>query len=400
MRLTETKVKGLKPKAKRYEVGEAGGLRVRVSPSGTKTWVYVYWRDGRPRRLTLGHHPTMSLLAARKAAAEARQQHREQQIDPARVAQDKKAQWRAAETVAELARQYIERYAKPRKRTWLADQRMLENDLIPYIGKWKAREVRRRDMIAILERIRDRAPTQANRGLEIFRKMFNWGIERELLEINPCWGISKLSKEKRRDRVLTETELRQIWHTLDADRRPGCNLPPDWPSRSVRRAIQLVMLTGMRRAEVAEAHLEELDLDSGWWTIPGERSKNGMAHRVWLTEPARRIVLELQGYAHADGKDYLLPSPRGNRPILPNALSRAVARIRSHLDLPHWQLHDLRRTAASGMGALGVQRLIISKVLNHTDQTVTAIYDRHGYDEEKRQAWEQWAAHLMGICTG
>jgi integrase len=397
MRLTETKVRGLKARDRRYEVGEEGGLRVRVSTRGTKTWVYVFWRDGRMRRLTLGHFPTMRLAAARKAASEARQLHREAQIDPARVAQDEKSRWKAAETVKELAEQYIDRYAKPRKRTWITDQRMLQNDLFPYVGNWKARDVRRRDMIAILERIQQRAPTQANRGLEIFRKMFNWGIERELLDVNPCWGISKPTKESRRERVLSDDELRTVWQALNRDRSPGSDLPDNWPSRTVRRAIQLVLLTGTRRAEVGEALLEEFDLSGGWWTIPGRRCKNGHEHRVWLTEPAREIVRELREYAIEDDKDYLLPSPRGNHPMKPTSISCAVSRLREHIGIPHWQLHDLRRTSASRMGALGVQRLVIAKVLNHTDQSVTAIYDRHSYDEEKRHAWEKWADSLMKI---
>jgi integrase len=144
--------------------------------------------------------------------------------------------------------------------------------------------------------------------------------------------------------------------------------------------------------------LAEFDLEDSVWTIPAERSKNGQAHRVPLSPLALSLIAEAR--EHAGDSPWLFPSPRGEGPIAPPAVNRAVYKSLPSIDLADLTPHDLRRTAASFMTSLGIFRLVVSKILNHVEQGITAVYDRYGYDAEKRHALEVWAAHLEEILSG
>lgn len=408
-RLTDAYIQSLSSTGRRYEVQDAAapGLRLRVSEAGKKTWCYVYRHAGRLRRMTLGHYPSMKLAKARVAAGAAWAARSEGvEPDPAAVKLARRQAAATDWTVEDLAREYVERHAKTRKKTWREDERMLQKDVVPSLGQLRAKDVKRGNVRDLLDTVAARGPVAANRTLEILRKAYNWAIEHELggIEINPCWRLSRPAPERRRERVLTDAEIRWLWAALDRDRvthqgrkaSPADDLPVDWPSRPVRLALQLALVTAQRRGEIAEATQAEFDLRGGWWTIPGERTKNGLAHRVPLTPLAKRIVKELCELASDSA--YLLPSPRGeDGPIGPGALSTAAARVRSKMGGERWTVHDLRRTAASRMASAGVSRIVIGKVLNHVEREITAVYDRHGYDKEKRDAMMMWHRILIHI---
>ena len=238
------------------------------------------------------------------------------------------------------------------------------------------------------------SPVMANRTLQLLKQVFKFGVQRDIIDASPAVGIDRPAKEKRRDRVLTEKEIKLFWNGLDKASM----------SEDVRIALKLCLVTAQRRAEVAGLRREEIDGD--WWTLPKERSKNGRAHRIPLSPLAKKLIKE------ASGDDYLFPSPRQKdakqiTPIEPRALTNAVTKNRDReidgrriWDMPRFSAHDLRRTAATRMAESGVPRFDISKVLNHTDQEVTAVYDRHSYDTEKRQALTAWARQLDTVITG
>ncbi len=139
----------------------------------------------------------------------------------------------------------------------------------------------------------------------------------------------------------------------------------------------------------------QVDQASGWWTIPAERAKNGMAHRVPLSAQSAQI-LELARRHHLGG-DAVFPSRRDGGPMVATAVARGVARNREAVGIEHFTPHDLRRTAASQMTSLGIGRLVVSKVLNHAERGVTAVYDRHSYDGEKVEAMERWGVKLTEL---
>jgi integrase len=174
-----------------------------------------------------------------------------------------------------------------------------------------------------------------------------------------------------------------------------------------RLALKLQLLTAQRRGEVATAEIAEFDLDTAWWTIPGHKSKNGLSHRVPLSPQSLKIVkqaIELTG-----DSDYLFPSPHSGesisssgekvtaKSIKAGALTRAINKNRAVISIDNFSTHDLRRTAASQMTSMGINRLVVSKILNHVESGITAVYDRHSYDNEKRQALNMWGQKVDSI---
>ena len=267
------------------------GFGLRVTPDGQKTWTVMYRFGGRKRRYTLGAYPALSLADARKLAREAQRSVR-LGIDPAAA---KKAE-RLADSFAELAEEYVERYAKPRKKSWREDARIIANKLNPSFGNIRAQDVTRADVRVLLEKIAEHAPIEANRTLATCRKLYNWAISQDLVEANPCAHIPAPGHEHRRDRVLSDDEVCTVWKDLE-------NEEP-----RMAAIMRLRLITAQRGGEVAAMERNELDLAGGWWTIPAEKAKNGLAHRVPLTAPAikilervrrssRRVILRVPGAA-------------------------------------------------------------------------------------------------------
>ena len=287
---------------------------------------------------------------------------------------------REAPTIAVLATEYVERYAKRRKRSWKEDERLLRKHVVPLVGDVRASEIRRRQVFVLLEKlVAQGTPVQANRVLRVMSKMFNWGIEVDLIESNPCHNIRPPGLEKRRDRVLSEVEIQQLWRSLD-DENPV-----------VATAMRLLLLTGQRSGEVIR--MRWADLEESIWTIPSEWSKSGGVHVVPLSSAALQQVRRFEG----EDPVWVLPTPRGDGRLHDNSLSHSAARIRRKLGLPHWTPHDLRRTVASRMAQMGIEEFHIGRVLGHAYNSVTAIYNRYSYLNEKREALERWGQRLMEI---
>ena len=200
VKITDQQARHLKPQAKRFEVMEGNGFGLRVFPTGRKSWVFFYRFDGRLRRMTLGTYPAMSVKQAHAAHGKALADL-DRGIDPGAVAVTTRRETRLAATVAALAEEYLEKWAKPRKRSWAEDARILKLDVLPAWGRRKARDITRRDVILLLDGIVERgAPIAANRTLEITRKMFNFAIARDLLSENPCSLVDPPGEERQRTR--------------------------------------------------------------------------------------------------------------------------------------------------------------------------------------------------------
>lgn len=391
MQFTDMLIKNLKPRDAVYDFreGSGRGFGIRVFPSGRKSWLFVFHYNGKKTRMTLGAYPDIGLLDARKL-------HRNALSclamgkNPAAEQQQAKIEARTADTVDELAHEYLERWAKPRKRSWREDARILNKDILTQIGHKKAREVTRRDIISILDKVLERgAPIGANRTLEVVRRMFNFAVERDILTISPCYMVKAPSKENRRDRLLSEEEIRTFWRSLETSSM----------FETTKLALKLQLITGQRKGEIIKAEWSEFDLPNGWWTIPAAKAKNGILHRVPLSTLTIQILQQLKTISN--GSRWLFPSPIGDAHITPIAVSRALSRAINNIpNIKSFTPHDLRRTAASHMTALGISRLVVSKLLNHVERSVTAIYDRHSYDNEKREALERWSKKLEEIVYG
>ncbi len=390
MRLTDAKIRAMKPSKERKILWEDGGtgMGIRIFPSGVKSFIFMYRFDGKARMMTIGKYPQVGLASARSKAVHAKEKLLKG-IDPGQeLIKEKKAD-RDAFTVKDLVEEYLEKWAKPRKRSWKEDQRILHKDIVSRWGRRKAKNIQRRDIVILLDELVDRgAPIQANRTLAVTRKMFNFAVGRSILEASPCVSIDAPSKENRRDRALSEDEILKFWDRLDHAKM----------AEGTKLALRLQLVTAQRKGEIAGAEWTDFDLSRGWWTIPAEKAKNNVLHRVPLSPLALNLLQEIK--EHSGESRWLFPGARGDGHITEPAIDHALRNNFDVFEMDHFVPHDLRRTAASQMTGSGVSRLTVSKILNHVDGGVTAVYDRHTYDAEKRQALGTWARKLESILTG
>jgi integrase len=403
---TDTMIKKLKPEDMDYTKSEGNGFSIRVYTSGVKTWLYLYVIDGKRRKMNLGQYPDVTLETARGKFEDAKRQVKNG-VDPLAIKEQEQEERRKAPTVADLANEYIERHAKVFKRSWQADERLLNKEVVAIWGKRKAADIKKRDITLILESIVDRgSPAMSNQVLKIVRKMFNFAVERDILQSTPCLGVKALSPNTRRERTLTEPEIKTLWGTIDTASISG----------EVRRALKLVLLTAQRPGEVAGIHSDEID--GHWWTIPAARSKNGKEHRVYLTQTA----LSLLGDTTGKGFIFRCPHEAREQSIDSHALPVAVRRnlvwpltdgkgkplyqkdgkpaTENKLGVDKFTPHDLRRTAATFMSGLGFHDEMIDAVLNHTKQGIIRTYNLNKYDSEKQQALKAWERKLLSIIQG
>lgn len=356
----------------------APGFGIRVTERGHKSWIVMYRHSGRLRRLTLGPYPRLGLADARELAKRALADATRGE-DPA----TRKKQDRLADTFAQLAQLYLDQHAKPKKRSWREDERLLNHDLLPRWRSVKVKDIDQGQVRRILDAIVQRgAAVTANRTLALVRKIFNFAVARGLAASNPCHGIERPTREMPRDRVLTPRELRQLWHAWSAE------------EPSVAALFKLQLLTAQRGGELRSMRWDHIDLETAWWTIPADGAKNGLAHRVPLSGSAMEILHTLR--VSSDGSDWVFPSATATGPRA--TFQKPVRRIRAATGV-QFRPHDLRRTAASHLTSMGVSRLTVAKLLNHVERGVTAIYDRHSYDMEKRAAVDAWALRLDEIVA-
>ncbi len=402
-KLTDRAVAALKPPATgRLEVWDATlpGFGLRITPTGKKTWCVMYRVGGRKRRHTIGNYPAVKLAQARELGSAS--------IRAAAIGRDPAADKKQARSVrpgtfAELARAYIERHAKQNKRSWQEDEKKLELHILPTWASRRPEAITRADVIALLDDVEKVAPVGANRVRALLSKIFSWALEKNLLTENPVAGTKALARESQRDRVLSDAELAEVWGACDHLAAPAGDF------------VRVLILTGQRRSEVAG--LRATDLDDAdrprLWTLPRELTKGDRAHEVPIIGSVGEILARLPRFSSGQ---YLFTTTAGKRPI--SGFSRAkktldeTVLLRRHevalgrranaqsQAMPGWVLHDLRRTAASGMARLGFPPHVVAAVLNHapaSTQGITAIYNRHRYATEKRGALEAWAAHVKSI---
>jgi integrase len=223
--------------------------------------------------------------------------------------------------------------------------------------------------------------------------MFRWGIRKGEfgIENNPVY-LTEMpgGKESARDRVLTEAEIKNVWSALDR------LVPRSKYGILSTLSLNLRLLTAQRGDEVQSMEWREIDLATNWWTIPGEKTKNGLAHRVYLAPQSLRIIEEARRLCEKKPSKYVFPGRRGGGYL--SDVQKAIQRIRTNTGI-EFRGHDLRRTAASMMTSDGIPRFTVGRILNHVEPGVTKIYDRYSYDKEKREALEVWSKRLLLIVS-
>ena len=203
-------------------------------------------------------------------------------------------------------------------------------------------------------------------------------------------GLAKPYADKSRDRYLSEDEVKTFWKGIDET----SNI-----SHPMRIALKLLLLTGQRRVEVVHMSRGELNLSEKLWSLPKERTKNGRPHNVPLSDFAVSLIKEAM--SHAGDSEYIFPSPRNKAiPVNQKAATRAWSRVSKQLGIEGTVLHDFRRTLATGLQKLGIQLEVTEAILNHKSGKISgiaAIYQRHDWRVEKRDALDKWAGKNLNI---
>jgi integrase len=385
-KLTKRTVDSLKAPREKFTIvwdTDTKGFGIRIMPSGLKTYVLDY-RDahGRQHRIKIARHGVMTPEEARREARKMLNR-----ISSGHDPIEEREAARGAATFRTLAEEYIS-YRCADMKSGAEDARIIRRELFPHWSRKLASDVHRREVMKLGEEIKKRgAGIMANRTLSVVRRLYNWGIDRELVDVNPASRVKPPAREKSRERVLENAEIRALWNGLD--KMPG--------DPETRLALRLLLVTAQRPGEIAALAWEDIDDAEGIWTIPADKAKNGRAHRVPLSPLALEILSSLP---HRDSGPVFSSPIDPTKPITRAALARLLYRGRTVMKTDLFTPHDLRRTAASKMASMGIPRLTISKVLNHADEGITAVYDRHSYDAEKRAALLAWGGRLQEIIAG
>jgi integrase len=375
VRLTELGVRKARPDKAAYLIWDTQqrGLALRVQPSGSRSWVTVYSRRGRPRWLHLGKADAIGLADARTMAAEAMLAVAKGG-DPAA---EKKAE-RGAGTFAELHAHYLEGYAKKHNKSWRQADALIRRHAIPRWGKLQAGSITRGDVKQMMARIA--APIVANQTLAAVSAIFSWGVKEEIVAANPCKLVER-NPVRSRERVLADSEVPRFWKAFD-DLDQVCGT-----------ALKAILLLGQRPGEVA--HMRYEHIRDGWWEMPGAPTpdrwpgtKNGHAHRVWIPKPAQVLL--------GDGKAGLVFSGLRGGPI--SGLDDDMRAICAKLGIARATPHDLRRTHGSTITAMGFGRDAMNRIQNHKEGGIADVYDRHRYESETRHVMESVAQRIMALA--
>lgn len=386
-RLTAAAVEKLTaPETGRREIydAEVPGLVLRISASGVKAWSFTYRVQGKPRRLTLGAFPGVSLKLARDRARDARAAVQRGE-DPV---EDIKREQREKELngFEACANDFIKKYCKPKLKTWEQIESAFVRLAIPEFKDRPVKDIRRRDIVDLLEKVAAKTPGQSNHLRAYLSKMFNWLLEREAVEVNPVVGIAQRYKPQARTRILTDDEVKALWK---ATGRIG---------GAFGDCARLLLLSGMRRDEAGLLRWDEVSGE--WASLPASRMKAGRDYRAPLSKKAQAII---EGRPRFDKCAFIFTT---NGKVAINGWGKIKQTLDQYMSeelgepVADWRLHDLRRTCASGLAKLGVRAEVIKRILAHTPPAadVTAsVYNQHMYDAEALRAIEAWAEHVASL---
>jgi integrase len=434
VKLTDKRVAAVKPpKAGRLELWDKlePGLALRVTEKDARTWTLKVWvgpRDARKqRRVNLGHPrqidgtPVLTLGEARKEAREVKKLAAEGKP----LTRDDTTDEKKAGAFKDLVADYLNQLAKNERASTVKEaRRILEkhSDLEPWRDR-PAATITGDEVRKLRDKIADRgAVIQSNRTLARLHAMFAWAVGESRIAASPAAGIKKRTSEEERDRVLSDDELRWFWI--------GC-IELEWPFGPL---CQLLLLTAQRRDEVGEMRWSEVALPERKWTLPPNRAKNAKEHEIYLSDAAldmlnglaeQRSGIEMlkasdfvftttgttgvSGFSRAkDRLDLAMVKARRKalgQPEDDNELRKVLGLPKGSplpVEIPDWTLHDLRRTAATGMARLKIPPHVVDKVLNHTSGTirgVAKVYNKFAYLEERAAALDAWARFVMSLVA-
>jgi len=356
------------------------GFGLRVRDTGGRSFVFQYFHSGKVRRITLGKYPKLSASAARELIAGVGGLAATLATGKDPAAGKAAIRDQGADTVATIVALYLAAQAKRLKpRSLESIERHLNIHAKP-LHALIVDKVTRRDVADLLTAVAaSSGPVMANRLRSTLVAMFGWAMRAGRAEANPAAFTNK-EPEKARSRVLSDAELAKVWAVL--------------PEGDFATIVRLLMLTGQRRDEIGSLAWSEINLKRGTITLPPERVKNNRTHIIPMSQPVRALI---EGVRKTPGRDFVFGIGDG-------AFS-GWSRCKERLDVAaglneEWNLHDIRRSVATGMADLGVEPHVIEAVLNHVSGSksgTAGIYNRSNYSDAVRDALALWGQHVTKI---
>lgn len=395
----ESLIKAGGNKTQRYADGD--GLYLVVPSSGTASWMLRFTSNKKRREMTLAKVKDLTLANARLEAATKMKQVRDG-FDP--LIQRKRAEQESIKTVNDLFNDWYPTLVKRLKYPKIP-KRVYTKDIAPVIGDIKLDQISARDIRTTINAITAAGkPTIANDALGYCKQLFNHAIKLDLIAGNPASAFTVRDAggvEKSKDRALTTSELKQFFDTAKKN--------PMSFTRDNYLACTLLVCLGVRKSELCEAKWEEFDLEKAMWELPKERSKTNVGLSIPLALPVIQWFEELK--MRSCGSDYVLPSRRAskNPHMGPDTLNRAITKLFGHEpgkkkqppnlmgDMPHFAVHDLRRTCRTLLAQQGTPGYVAERCLNHKLKGVEGIYDKYDYFEERKIALASLALKVINL---
>lgn len=370
---------------------------------GKASWILRYRFGGRQREKVIGRYPDISLKEARELARKDRAQL-QQGVDVGAVKRQEKLKAIDMHNVDALAKIWYERHIVGKYKYPQVVERVIRRHIKPVIGKLPVEEVRPIHIDTVLTKIVEAgAPTVANDALRYMFRMFHFAVKRKWIDANPAYGFEISDAggtEQSRERWLNREELAALAQAMRETPNFG---------RPNELAVWLLLALCVRKMELLSAKWSEFNLEQGVWMLRPSRTKMNLAIDIPLAPPVIEWLKELKVFAC--GHDHLFPArrlihmkagiPRQNRfeHISPDTLNVALRRL-SLDDMEHFTVHDMRRTARTHLAALGVDRFVAERALNHKVRDVEGVYNQYDYFEERKYALGRWAMLLSATSRG
>ena len=356
------------------------GFGVRVKPSGVRSYIIQYRNrnTSASRRLTIGQHGPLLTFDQAKKQARAMLADAMRGEDPVEIRKTA----RRAPSIADLAVDYLERHAVPKKRPKSVrdDRAMLDNIILPKVGAKKVDAIGRRDVEAIQVGMKDR-PYQANRVLSLLSKMFNLAVEWKWRRDNPAKGVERYQEQKR-ERWLSDEELRRLCAVLD-----------EHPNTRAANAVRLQLLTGARLGEVLTSRKDDFDLHRGIWTKPSHQTKQKRTEHLPLSAQALILVTLIIETSDA-GSPFLFPGNKPGQPL--REIKKFWSAVMRKAGIANYRRHDNRHTYASHLVSSGLSLEIVGRLLGHTTTTTTKRY-AHLADDPLRAAADRFGSKIASF---
>lgn len=388
IKFTDNYIKNLQQAKNWFEQTEATGLAIRVMPSGNKSWIYRFTLHNKRYKMTLGKYPGISLKQARELHKQA-ESLKEQGINP--IEQTAQEKLKLNHTLQNLVLSWYSNYIEKTRKQPSQIKQIIDADIIPLLGELLLEKIQPRDITKALDLIVKRgAPVHANKVLSTLKQAFNYATSRGDMMTNPAMNIRARDIggiEKPRERFLTLDEIKKLWLFLDSNASKIYF--------HVKIAIKIILLTGVRTAELRLAQWDEFDFERSLWTIPAHHTKSAMVMKIHLSPQTKALLKELNQHSISP---YVLPGLKEDNPLTSKALPRAINRIQERLGIAQWTAHDLRRTFATQLGeALHVDPVVIEKCLGHKMPKIMATYNKNEMLPQRKEALDRWGQYIENM---